>query len=332
MHSFFRRDARSARRAGFGLQPEGIAVAVVEEHPGAVARVKNVDFYPCAGPESHAAVLGGIVSDLKLKDVAGVCALEPGEYNLLQVEAPEVNSDELCKAVRWRIKDLLDFHVDDAVIDVFDLPEPSRPGAKRMLSVVASRSTDIRRRVDLMEEAGIRLEAIDITELAVRNVAVLDESGPGAQLFLYLAPRYGLIEITLDGLLYLSRRIEIDARGLAGDDDQPELVAVESWDLEGAGVALNGSRDELMDSLVLELQRSMDYYETQFEAGPVTRIRVVPVEPNMTERFIRYASENLAVTVEEIQLEERIDGLDEVPDEIIERCLPALGAALRRGS
>ncbi len=317
------------------MQPEGIAVAVVETRPGATPGVRHVDFFPCANPDSHAAVLDGIVKDLKLRDVSGVCALEPGEYNLLQVEAPEVNDDELCKAVRWRIKDLLDFHIDDAVIDVFDLPEPKRPGAKRMLSVVASRSSDVRRRVELMEGAGIRLDSIDITELAVRNVAVMEEAGAGAQLLLYLAPRYGLIEITLDGLLYLSRQIEIDARDLTGDQGQPELVAVETLDFSDGLDAVQPpafSRDDVMDSLVLELQRSMDYYETQFGAGPVSRVKVVPIEPNITDRFIRYASENLAIAVEEVELERRLDGLEDVSDEVIERCLPALGAALREAS
>src|ERR687892_711329 len=53
--------------------------------------------------------------------------LKPREYNILLVEAPAVKPDELKAAVRWRIKDMLDYHVDDATIDVLDVPVP--PGA-----------------------------------------------------------------------------------------------------------------------------------------------------------------------------------------------------------
>src|SRR5690242_7196411 len=37
--------------------------------------------------------------------------LRPGEYQMLVVEAPTVPHAELKSAIRWRIKDLLEYHV-----------------------------------------------------------------------------------------------------------------------------------------------------------------------------------------------------------------------------
>ena len=48
--------------------------------------------------------------------------LHPAEYQLLMVDAPSVPREELKAAIRWRVKDLLDYHIDDATMDVLDIP------------------------------------------------------------------------------------------------------------------------------------------------------------------------------------------------------------------
>ena len=41
---------------------------------------------------------------------------------MLSLEAPAVPREELKTAVGWRLKDMLDFHIDDATIDVLAIP------------------------------------------------------------------------------------------------------------------------------------------------------------------------------------------------------------------
>src|SRR5512141_641180 len=47
--------------------------------------------------------------------------LHPAEYQLMMVDAPNVPREELKAAIRWRVKDLLDYHIDDAAMDVLDI-------------------------------------------------------------------------------------------------------------------------------------------------------------------------------------------------------------------
>ena len=61
-----------------------------------------------------------------------------GAYNLILVEAPDVPQAEIRAAVRWRVKDLIDFSIDDAVIDVFEVP-PLKGGRANMLYAVVAR-------------------------------------------------------------------------------------------------------------------------------------------------------------------------------------------------
>ena len=56
--------------------------------------------------------------------------LKPQQYQILLVEAPAVKREELKSAVRWRIKDMLDYHIDDATIDVLDVPVPASPAQR----------------------------------------------------------------------------------------------------------------------------------------------------------------------------------------------------------
>src|SRR5688572_4288793 len=166
--------------------------------------------------------------------------LNPGDYQMLVVEAPTVPPAELKSAIRWRIKDLLDFHVDDATVDVLDIPPEtgSQPGRNHSMYAVAARNEIIRGCVKSFETARIPLAVIDIPEVAQRNISALHETeGRGAAL-LYFNNDFGLLTITSRGELYLSRRIEIGMRQIL--------------------VAGPEARDELFGRVVLELQRSFD--------------------------------------------------------------------------
>ncbi|MEK6243607.1 MAG: agglutinin biogenesis protein MshI, partial [Pseudomonadota bacterium] len=63
-----------------------------------------------------------LARDLRLDGYQCATLLRPGEYQLLLVEAPTVPPAELKSAMRWRVKDMIDYHVDDATLDVLDIP------------------------------------------------------------------------------------------------------------------------------------------------------------------------------------------------------------------
>src|ERR687892_1621488 len=142
--------------------------------------------------------------------------LKPQEYSILLVEAPAVKPDELKAAVRWRIKDMLDYHVDDATIDVLDVPVP--PGAAQRahyMYTVAARNDAVRATVDRFTAAGMPLAVIDIPDTAQRNIAARLESDQRAVMALTFDAYGGLLTVNHAGELYLSRRLDITAGQLA---------------------------------------------------------------------------------------------------------------------
>lgn len=174
-------------------------------------------------------------------------------YQLLLVEAPRVEPSELRAAVRWKIKNLIDFHIDDAVIDVFEIPgQQERPPGQAMMYVIAARARIVREQIDLFEKQDLDLQIIDVTEMALRNLAAQIEEDTRGMAMLYLEQGYGIVTLTRQSSLYLSRRIEIGTQGLRAN---PEDTAAH---------------------IALEIQRSLDYYDSHFGLPPLAALRIVP--------------------------------------------------------
>lgn len=207
--------------------------------------------------------------------------LKPGEYQLLLVDAPNVPRDELRTAIRWRVKDLLDYHVDDATLDVLDIPPPKNaPARGHSMYAVATPNETVHGYMRRFEDAHVPLAVIDIPETAQRNIAVLHESDERALALLYLGERDALLTISAGGELYMARRIDISA----GD----------------VRMASSRERFEAHERLLLEVQRSLDHFERQFGSIAVARVLLGP-EPDESGLLAHFQG-NLGVPVARVQL------------------------------
>lgn len=236
--------------------------------------------------------------------------LAPGEYQLLLVEAPAVPAAELKSAVRWRVKDLIDYPVDHATMDVLDIPPESEAARGHSVFAVSARNDVVRTRMKAFEEASIPLSVIDIPETAQRNLAALHESDGRGVALLYFNHEFGLLTITWRGELYFSRRVDI---GL------PQILG-----------AAPGARTELFNRIVLELQRSFDHFDRQFGFVQVARLVIGP-EPEETGLYAHLKG-NLDLPVERLDLLERLSfGRDATPDADAQwQLFHLIGASLRQ--
>lgn len=286
-------------QAGVQLLPEGLALATVRRADGG-ARLERCMQVACEPTlESRKAALRALVREHGLARTPTVLVMEHGGYQLLQVEAPAVPPEELRAAVRWQVRDLLDYHVDDAVIDVFDVPGDERPG--RPMYVVAARVQTVQERVDLAEAAELELRAIDIPELALRNLACqLPGSAEGLALVRVLADE-GVILVVRDEALQFARNVEIGA---------------------SSGAA------QLQDRLALEIQRSLDYYDSAFRQGPIGRVALAPFEGDMAA-MAEHLHGALGLRVHTIDLDEILTPVEAVPPDRQAAALEAVGGALR---
>lgn len=257
-----------------------------------------------------AASLGKLCRDAKLGRYKCTTLLDSSEYQMLMVDAPAVSASELKTAVRWKIKDSLNYHVEDATIDVLPIPagESGLERAKYIYVVAASNAT-IEKRIALFDQAKIKLVAIDIPDLAQRNVASLFGQGNQALAMLAFDEKGGLMTFTAGGELYLSRLIEISV-----------------GQLQDANESL---RKQCRERVEFELQRSLDYFDSQF--GYMTVNRVLVCVPDSTG-LVDFLAAAVDIKVEKLDLSQVMD-ISAVPaladSDFVARALPSLGAALR---
>ena len=235
--------------------------------------------------------------------------LSHGQYQMLSVDAPNVPPAELKAAMRWRLKEMIDFPVDEATIDVLDVPADQASAAARnhMMFVVAARNSVIEQRQVLFSKAKIALSVIDIPDLAQRNIsALIDTQGRGLAMLSFDADG-GLLTVTYQGELYLSRRIDVSlAQLMAGD-----------------------APDTCFDKITLELQRSLDHFDRQYHFIVLAKLALAPMAPVSLQIHL---AGNLYCPVEMLDLSSILD-LSKVPDLLEiqqqQRFFFCIGAALR---
>jgi MSHA biogenesis protein MshI len=327
LFSFLKKRVRVQGQTGIELREDGIALARVvpgtEGHPPHLSLCR---FLPRNSEDSTVPLLQQLTREHQLE--AGSCvSVAPQEsFSLLLLESPAVEAAELKAAVRWRIKDLIDFHIDDAIIDVFDIPGQKERGRPRLMYVVASRTSTVQQQIDQLEGNGINLAAIDIPELVLRNVAALLPEDKGGVATLYLGRRRGMLVMTRERTLFLSRRIDIGLEQLKEylntPADEDELF------LDGEESPIPKPLQRALDGIVLEVQRSLDYYESHFSLPPVSGLVVAPLEENIPG-LLGYLGGNLGVPVRLLDLNALMECEETLSDQQQSQCLFAIGAALR---
>jgi MSHA biogenesis protein MshI len=300
------------------LLPDRVDVSHVVAAGKDRPEIKRCESYRKAGGE--AATLARLRRDLHLDRYRCTTLLKSGDYQIIQVEAPNVLPSELKNAVRWRIKDMIDFPVDEAAVDAVTIPTTEAAvGRTAQLIAVAARNQVIAGVIKPFNDADIPLEIIDVPEFAQRNVArCLEPEGRGVAL-LSLDDRGGLLTFTSGGELYQHRRIDVTLASLRG-----------AAPAEGEGAEVKMELEGPYERLVIELQRSLDHFDRQFPRVAVAKLVLSPVPGS--DKLRSYLGNRLDIPVELLYLSEMMDFPDIV--ELHEparqaQCLHSIGAALR---
>jgi len=248
------------------------------------------------------------VAGIELGGTPVSTVLATDAYQLQLVEMPNVPADEVLAAVRWRLKDLIDYPVEEAVVELLEMPRHANPGSAAVAYAVVTRRANVLREIERMEQADFSLDVIDIPELCIRNIAVeLPQDADGIA-FLHFTEDCGYLTITRKGVLHLTRRLDSGRRDLLASDDE-------------------FSSQERIAGISLEVQRSLDYYESHYDCRPVTEIVLGP--GSGMDKLSAALTEHLGLAVNQMDLNDLFDLEDDVSVEEQGACLLAVGAALR---
>ncbi|NVK40163.1 MAG: pilus assembly protein PilM [Oceanospirillaceae bacterium] len=259
------------------------------------------------------------VTKHKLKNADCHFVLNKQEYNLELIESPHVEDAELVEAVRWRLKDLIQTPIEETAIDVFPLPNDAYRGRMRMVYVVAVAKSIIEQKLTLIRSCGLDPKVIDIEELALRNIALyLPEVNKSTVALLGVKENNGEIYMFSNEDMYLTRSIDLGMSSLRGEIQ----TASESQHL-----------GEMADRFVLDIQRSLDYYESQLGKGVANSIYLLPFDAQGVD-IKKILLPNLIPPIHTLDCRKFIPFSERVSPTIEEqeKVLTVIGAVLRRAA
>ena len=305
--SLFKRIGRTAGLVSIVVGKRGVHIVRIIRS-GEQNRVHICEFHPFVDITSSE--LEKLIKELHLGAFQFTTLLAPDEYQILMVDAPNVPAEELKTAIRYRIKDSLTYNVDEAFVDVLQIPGSNAGNRALSVLAIAASNDTLKKRITLFEKAHINLSVIDIPETVQRNIAALFETAGRGLVLLSFDESGGLLTFTCDGELYLARRLDITSGQL---QDANEDV-----------------RQQFVERVELEVQRSMDYFDRQFHQ--ITLGRMLICAPD-NARLVPLFADTIGLPVESLDLSQVLD-ISAIPalkeTEFVSETLLAIGAALRQ--
>ena len=292
-----------------GLHQDRVDLVHVKRAANGKPEITLCDTYRKEGAD--AATLARLRKELKLDQYRCTTLLKGEDYQVHQVDAPNVPAAEMKTAVRWRVKDIIDYPLDAATVDVLDIPvDRNAPARNHSVYAVTARNSVIESCIKPFNDASVPLVAIDIPDLAQRNIAALFETEERGVAMLAFYEKEGILTFTRGGELYLARRIEIPLAQLMGSNAE--------------------DRNQHFERIALELQRSLDHFDRQFHYVPIAKLLLAPLPQEIGLQ--QYLASNIYVPVETFDLGVVMSfpGAPELKHpERQAQCLATIGAALR---
>lgn len=222
---------------------------------------------------------------------------------LLQIENPNVPAEELKQAVSWKVKDLIDYPVEDATIEVVHIPhDPANTKRQQYVFAAVANNQQLAEVSNQLLDANVNLQAIDARVFAQRNIASLLEEENRGLAMLSFNSAGGLLTFTAGGELCHARRIDVD-----GERNQTAF-----------------------ETMILELQRSLDHFDSQFPYITINKLMLAPFE--LRDTFCEHLQGYINLPVATFELSDIFDFAPGVEIGSLGRqasLLPVLGAALR---
>lgn len=249
-------------------------------------------------PEASLAPLQALMQEHSCRKPEVTIVLDESCYQQTQIDKPSVPDTEVRAALPWAVKDLIAIAPENMQVDYFDMPDTS--SAKR-ITAVATEKKWLSDWVNFFsEQLKGEVKSVQVEELAVLNLLQHEEV---PVLLLWQKPnKEAEVLLVHQQALYLSRNL----RGTSGlDHMRGELLA---------GV---------VDNISLEVQRALDYFESNLRQPPVRKIYLM-LESESIGLIRELMAANLAAEVQVFEHPQQ--DVMKLPDHITS--LPLLGAML----
>ncbi len=266
-HSYMKTEEElsTTQRCCMSISNNELSLACTNHYPNS-DEILFLDKLKFDDKKSLTLILSGVAERHQLALTPIYWLLNPEDYQINLIESMPVPKNEFQTALNWRIRSLIDYPIDEAALESFELPAKKNSANTPLIAAVTARRTQLNEIVSLVKNASLHLVTIDIPELALLTLAALHENDEKTTAFLYFYERIVILNISCQKVLYFTRRIPIIT-----------------------------SADSTIDyeKLSLEILRYFDFFRSQWRLASPTRIFAFSESGNtpiiakaMTERLL----------------------------------------------
>lgn len=305
---FKSKDKKNQSVMAIEISENGFAIVEVAKEDAHLI-VKTCQFIQNTNVKIRADLIAELITR---RDVnTNICSLILGlnDYKLLLAEAPPIPLEDLRVLMPAKVKDSLPWELQDGTNDVFKLPDDAFRGRKKSVYIASAKTNMIRERIDLLHKINIKPKVVGITELTMLGFEemIKDKNVDSSYGLLTLTDSEGVVNMMHDGTIYLTRRLHI------------ALSDLQNKELD---------KRNFFDQIILEIQRSIDFYESQMGKGGVKNIYILPTSQDISSGF-DYIIENISTNITKLNPYEKLKGTSEISTKDKAYCVNCLGEAIR---
>jgi MSHA biogenesis protein MshI len=231
---------------------------------------------PLSSRDNLGAQIASISKAAKLKGCHWNFQLYTDQYQLLQTDVPDVPEEEVDDTLKFKAMDLIQSPLSESAIAISQFPAEAFRGRLKMAYIIAAKRAEMEDIQDQFGLQGLLLDSIDIVDMTMRNLVALASNKPCYAAF-SLGKRKSSINCYFKGHLCLHRDIDIGSIDLVASDS-------------AADAPTSGQRELSVATLTLEVQRSLDYFESQLALGAIADILVIAPEVLSEELVLHFDS------------------------------------------
>jgi MSHA biogenesis protein MshI len=237
-----------------------------------------------------------------------VLVMPVSTYQLVRLEIPrDLDTAGVSELVTEQLQAKLSFDLSHVIFDFFEPPDFLNSHYSRWIYVVVTEKALIQSYTRPIVAAGFNLQAVDIPEMALRNLLALSPLYSENQGILWLDQQHSVLILTHKQMIC---SIEFIALG------QQQLLQ-----------ELNTSQKALND-LIWALERAICQYMQHFNLPRISQLMIAPALEELSI-LPRYLSAALNVPTQRLILDELLQGMNLSFSFPSANCLFTLGAALR---
>jgi type IV pilus assembly protein PilM len=209
---------------------------------------------------------------------------------------PRMPKDEIREAVRWEAKKLVPQPIEQMIVDFLIVGETEERDLKRYeILLVISERESVLSQLENLKPFRSQITSMDVNPLALFNTVKINYPADVQEnlVFVDIGATQMTINISKRGVLRFTRSVQLGGEDItralmqALQVEYPEAEQVKKQ--KGLAESTEDEKDARhrdtikaeVDRMILEIQRSIDYYRAQFREGGIKRVILMGGTPLM---------------------------------------------------